>query len=439
LAILVPEQGIFLQGWLVDSEAPVKALALETKEGTKIQFKYLLFPYPRPDVYQDFQARGIELANDNLGFSCLVPLPSEIENLTSVTIVAEFLAGGDRRFSFPITQPTANPLPLIQQILNYVDSHSSQVEKYLDDCIAPTVSVLWQGRKVAANVQEVVEYGQPVNQPAVSVIVPLYGRIDFVKVQLSLFADDPDFQENELIYILDDPRLSEELQKLASQVFSLFEVPFKVIYTGKNLGYAGANNLAVTQAKGKYLILLNSDVMPKQDGWITALKTAYQSLPKVGAIAPKLLFEDESIQHAGIIPYRLPPYRYLWFNSHPGKGLPGSLMAESSPTQMPAVTGACMMVERELYLQQEGLSEDYILGDFEDSDFCFQLHQLGLQNYYIPTVEMYHLERQSQILIGESCWRQSLTLYNAWVHTKRWDSLIREMLVSEPGIKNKNE
>jgi GT2 family glycosyltransferase len=279
---------------------------------------------------------------------------------------------------------------------------------------------------------QILAYENQPNNPEVSLVVPLYGRIDFVQYQLSLFADDPDLQKTQLIYILDDPRLENELFELSSQLSPLFKVPFQVIYTGQNLGYARANNLAVKHAQGKYIILLNSDVMPCEIGWITTLKNFYEVEENIGALGPTLIYEDNSIQHRGITPFRVPPYQYLWFNDHPGKGQP-NFQCLVTPYLVPAVTGACLLVSRRLYLECGGLCDDYILGDFEDSDFCLKLLEKGLNNYCYPQVELYHLERQSQSLVGDPGWRQSLTLYNSWLYTQKWDSLLQEIVSGTRG------
>jgi GT2 family glycosyltransferase len=66
------------------------------------------------------------------------------------------------------------------------------------------------------------------------------------------------------------------------------------------------------------------------------------------------------------------------------------------------------------------LSEDYIIGDFEDSDFCLRAAAVGRPNWVALDIELYHLERQSQAHIGEAQWRTNLTLFNCWQHHQRW-------------------
>ena len=105
-----------------------------------------------------------------------------------------------------------------------------------------------------------------------------------------------------------------------------------------------------------------------------------------------------------------------------GKGLPATFDADGDARSVPAVTGACMMIDRGLFGDLGGLSEHYVIGDFEDSDLCLKAHEQGFGSYYTPEVELYHLERQSMRLVGQGHlgWRQSLTLYNMWQQSRRW-------------------
>lgn len=425
-AFWVGDRGILVGGWLAECEDKLVSLTVSpaAKRAVNIPIDSLAF-YPRPDVHEFFKGCGTKLRSADTGFWFWSPLVTDIgQQLPSIT--AQFQTGSRQVLTVPFEQPGTQRLELVQRILQSFDPDRPAFEEILAK-IGPAIQALWESRSCMPVTAESVDYGIQVEQPAVSILVPLYGRIDFVKYQLSQFADDSDILANELIYVLDDPERRDELFLLCDEIAPMFEVPFKVICSGRNLGYAGANNLGARHARGQLLLLLNSDVMPKYPGWLSSLAKVYKDLPDAGALGPKLLYEDESIQHAGIAPMKLPGYRTLWFNDHPGKGLPNFPEGLAPPKKVAAVTGACLMVDRSVYLQQGGLDEAYILGDFEDSDFCHKLSTAGMSNYYLPTVELYHLERQSQDLIGNPRWRQSVTFYNAWLHTQRWDSLLHDL------------
>lgn len=184
----------------------------------------------------------------------------------------------------------------------------------------------------------------------ISIIVPLYGRYDFLQYQLALFANDPDFSALDLIYIIDDPRIEHKTLQLASELQPLFRVPFRVATTSQNLGFAGANNAAAEIAIGHYLVLLNSDVMPRSPGWVTKLTSQYKALPNAGALGVKLLYEDQSIQHVGMTFKKHAYLGGLWTNQHPFKGQPNWNDEDEEPRLINAVTAACMLLSRADYI-----------------------------------------------------------------------------------------
>jgi len=96
---------------------------------------------------------------------------------------------------------------------------------------------------------------------------------------------------------------------------------------------------------------------------------------------------------------------------------------------VPLVSGACMMIDRTLYEQLGGLRSIYIRGDYEDSDLCLQLMDSGRENWYLPDVELYHLEGQSYSVSADQAGdRYTANRYNAWVHSHLWHDRIAEIM-----------
>ena len=98
--------------------------------------------------------------------------------------------------------------------------------------------------------------------------------------------------------------------------------------------------------------------------------------------------------------------------------------------QVPAITGACLMIDKALYDRVGGLSASYVQGDYEDSDLCLRLAEIGRKSWYLPTVALYHLEGQSY----PSSERELISEFNKWLHTQRWQERLREAeLTQMPG------
>jgi GT2 family glycosyltransferase len=260
--------------------------------------------------------------------------------------------------------------------------------------------------------------------PAVSVIVPLYGRINFVEHQLMEFCRDAEFLASaELIYVVDDPDIVEAFRGLAEMLYRLYKVPFRWVWGSVNRGFSGANNLGASVARGEYIAFVNSDVIPQSPGWLAPLTEVLATRSDVGCVAPRLTFVDGSIQHAGMTFLRREDLG-VWINDHPGMGLHPSLDPCKELSIVPAVTGACLVMRRADLDAVDGWDTGYLIGDFEDSDLCLKLRNAGLASAYLPSVQLTHLERQSFKLVGADQFRMCLVIYNAARHQRRWGKLI---------------
>ena len=276
--------------------------------------------------------------------------------------------------------------------------------------------------------------GAAPNQPLASVIIPLYGRVDFVEHQLIEFIKDHWLKQNvEIIYVLDDHRIVESFNNLAESLFRLYQIPFRWIWGHVNRGFSGANNLGAKYSKGTNLVFLNSDAFPMRPGWVQEMLHSLNQHPFLGAIGVRLLFGNGGIQHAGMEFHRREEMG-IWVNHHPRMGLDPSLDPHQGLTVVPAITGACMALRRRDFERIGGWDTGYLIGDFEDSDICMKLRSEGLKIGYLPQVELIHLERQSFKLLGQDEFRQRVVIFNAVRHQGRWGHLIGQPI--EAGIEN---
>jgi GT2 family glycosyltransferase len=164
----------------------------------------------------------------------------------------------------------------------------------------------------------------------------------------------------------------------------------------------------------------------------------YDSTDGIGALAPKLLYEDESLQHAGMyfhdlshqyegVHYYRDTGNALWENAHYFKGAQSNLPAANITRPVPAVTGACLMIDRALYQEIGGLRDIFVQGGYEDSDLCLRLIEAGRTNWYLPEVELYHLEDQSFPKRS----RKLATGFNLWLHSHLWRERIKQVMESD--------
>ena len=95
------------------------------------------------------------------------------------------------------------------------------------------------------------------------------------------------------------------------------------------------------------------------------------------------------------------------------------------------MTAACLMIERALYRELDGLRSIYIQGDYEDSDLCLRLGEAGYENWYRPEVALYHLEGRSYATAE----RQANALYNAWLQTSHWGQRIEQLMSEQDAVR----
>ncbi|MBK1648045.1 glycosyltransferase family 2 protein [Rhabdochromatium marinum] len=426
--LALSNHGLHLRGWLADSQCQIDAIHLFTAFGAFVDLTRQIPNMARSDVCRYLRQQGLSPANELIGFNLRVALPLPLEGDTPLYLRVRMRDGRVRRQVLSVQPVNAEqPLPAIRELLGSFPTWAPQLFDFYDRTVGPTIAGLWSERKRPKITARIETFGVLPEEPLVSLIVPIYGRVDLLSYQLAQFADDVDFHRCELIYVLDDPGRLNEFVALCRRDAPLFGVPFKTVISGANLGYAGATNLGARQAQGDYLLLLNSDVFPRQPGWLSRLVEMFATLESPGALGPKLLFADGLIQHAGMTFFQEPSLPGFWFNTHPDKGLPNHQAGDSAPQPVDAVTGACMLLKRSVYVEVGGLSEDYILGDFEDSDLCLKLRAAGYSIWYTPRVELYHLERLSFPYAGDLGWRTNLSRYNAWVQTRRWGASIQQL------------
>ena len=166
-----------------------------------------------------------------------------------------------------------------------------------------------------------------------------------------------------------------------------------VTYRGE-FNYSAVNNLGVKYASGEYVLLLNNDTEVITANWMEDL-LMYAQRPDVGALGAKLYYPDNTIQHAGVV-IGLRAHRTAGHTNYrqnrQNLGYMGRLCYAQDVT---AVTGACLMVKRELYLAAGGLDESFAVS-LNDVDLCLKLRGMGLLDVFTPFAELFHYESASR-------------------------------------------
>jgi GT2 family glycosyltransferase len=399
----------YAEGWSLDRDLRLKSLRLLTPEGRRVAVLKRAFRYSRPDVCEFFGAP----ASEKLGFIAFIELPEESTSAVGWVLQAEQIDGAG--FEVEVPSVLDQPLDLRTTILNDMQLDQSGDRPLMRDHIVPAMTRLQKRLSDAIEIEAIDQHGDPPDNPDATIVVPLYRRTEFLEHQLAQFVHDPEIHRADVIYVLDSPEDAGSLRTLAGQLFDLYGVPFRLAVLTGNGGFSTVNNLGASLATGRLLLMLNSDVLPSEPGWLSRMVEFYDAHPDIGALSPKLLYEDDSIQHAGLYFERVAGAT-SWSNEHFYKGMHRLFGAACEARPVPALTGACLLIDLELYRSLGGLRGVYVRGDYEDSDLCLRLREQGRARWYMAEVELYHLEGQSY----PSVERDLASQYNQWLHSELW-------------------
>ncbi len=427
VALKVDERGVWVQGWMHDRDNTAARLTVIAPEGGRAELLPGLFRHGRRDMEEVFGDKA-GVRGHRHGFMRFADLDGP--SLVSHGWLLELETASGDAMQNAVAHVVSDPVTVRERILFCLRFEHRGTDELMRMQVHPAMSRLQEGLRDVPAIETVVQFGEPPPAPSVSVIVPLYAQLSFLEYQMAHWASDPQMSGQDLMYVLDSPEQAIVLDELAHGLHSIYGIPFRLAVMKGNAGFTAVNNRAAELARADKLLLLNSDVVPDQPGWLGRMTAFYDATPDIGALGPKLLFEDDSIQHAGIYFHRPPVSPPVWDHMHYFKGQHRSLPAANMARQVPAVTGACMMVERELYERMGGLSHRYLQGGFEDSDFCLRLIDEGRENWYMPGAELYHLEDQSY----PKDLRELTTRYNRWLHTRLWDERIEQLMTRYPGL-----
>ena len=428
---LVPidDRMFYVKGWLRDGEASVSRLTAVTPEGERVE---LLDEIHRRELqqFEVFADGPYREAADAARF--VARFHTKRPSLLRKAWVFELQNETGRAVEMYVMPEVADIPTARKAILTSVPESALPDEELIANHISPAIGRLQERARESVRIDSVVDHGPPPESPDVSIVVPIYQRIDLVEHQLLQFDRDPAIRAQELIYVLDSPELETALADRARQLARLYRVPFRVVTMAENSGFGAATNAGASVARARLLLLLNSDVLPAAPGWLGKMQAFYDATPDIGALGAKLLYEDDSLQHAGLYfdLMREGPTAGTWANMHYYKGLHKDLPAANVARPVPAVTAACLMIDKELFERAGGLSDVYVQGDYEDSELCLRLHDEGKENWYLPAAELYHLEGSSY-----SAAERSITgSYNRWLQTARMGQAINSAMARFPRV-----
>jgi GT2 family glycosyltransferase len=419
LAIECGEAGLFVRGWLRDPHGLVSNAAIASPFGER-PLPPVWHRLDRPEIERKFAAGAHPARDAKHGFIArLADLRAPVPVLQHRLVLSA--AGAPIEL---VSAPRAMTDAEARNAVLGAISDRELTPAIIEETIAPAAAALHARVMQQPRRFDVVAFGETPPKPRLSIVIPLYRNLDYLRFQLAAFAVDPEIRAAEIIFVLDSPEQRADLEHLLVGLHALYALPLKLVVMPMNLGYAAANNAGAQFATGEALLLLNSDVLPTAPGWLGAMLAALGQ-DGAGAVGPKLVFDDGSLQHAGL--YFDRDAKGAWYNRHYFKGYPRDFAPANRAREVPGVTGAAFLVHRALYEAVGGLTEDFIIGDYEDSDLCLKIRAKGHAIRYEPAAELYHFERQS-IRHHAGYTRTVACAYNRRLHATRWDAAMEETM-----------
>ena len=255
------------------------------------------------------------------------------------------------------------------------------------------------------------------HDPLISIIIPNKDHIDDLKRCMESIEQKSTYKNYEYIIVENnstDSATFEYYKKLEAE-----NPKVRMVYWDGVFNYSAINNYGASFAKGEYLLLLNNDTEIINPDCLEEL-LGYCMRKDVGAVGARLYYQDDTIQHAGVV---------IGFGGIAGhcfvqqkRGTTGYCHRIICAQDYSAVTAACMMVKKSAFDAVGGLSEELAVA-FNDIDFCMKLRKAEYLIVYNPYAELYHYESKSR---GLEDTPEKVARFNKEIATfeKKWPEIL---------------
>ncbi len=235
-----------------------------------------------------------------------------------------------------------------------------------------------------------IEYPVPDPAPSVTLIIPTRNHLKELKRCLDSIEANTDYPVYEILVVdngSDCPETLTYLRQLESNGKA------RVLHYDAPFNFSAINNAAVSNVESDLVGFLNNDLEVISRGWLCEM-AALAVREDVGAVGAKLYFADGTLQHGGVV-LGIHGCAEHWNKHAPGDapGLGGQAWLRRNVS---AVTAACLLMRRELYLDVGGLDAENLAIGMNDVDFCLRLRDRGRLNIWTPHAQLYHYESLSR-------------------------------------------
>lgn len=228
-------------------------------------------------------------------------------------------------------------------------------------------------------------------EPLISIIIPTKNKSKLVEQCIQSIIEISSYKNFEIILV--DNRSDEHALVAMIELFSnRKDLRFQVVRADIDFNFSTLINLGVEKSKGEFLVLLNNDVKVITTDWLEKMIHCVQQ-KHVGVVGAKLLYPDNTIQHAGIVLENENISKHIYL------GKQATEVVEEDALNVTrnylALTAACVMVSKQNFNAVGGFDPQFKV-EFNDVDFCLKNYEKGLYNMFLPNVQLYHFESASR-------------------------------------------
>jgi glycosyltransferase involved in cell wall biosynthesis len=221
----------------------------------------------------------------------------------------------------------------------------------------------------------------------VSIIIPTKDQTALLKNTIDSIIAITEYTNYEII-VLNNNSTSNEFYAWVDEYTKKYPQLMQVVEAHFPFNFSKLMNIGAGLAKGEHLLLLNNDVEIIHADWLEIM-VSYAQQKRIGAVGVKLLYPDDTVQHAGVIVGLGGIAGHSFVGSY--KDDPGYFNYIQSVNNNSAVTAACLMCRKEVFDTVGGMDETFEV-EYNDVDFCLKIMEAGYNNVYLPQVELYHYE-----------------------------------------------
>ncbi|MCT8997412.1 glycosyltransferase family 2 protein [Chelativorans intermedius] len=235
-----------------------------------------------------------------------------------------------------------------------------------------------------------LRHSLPEPPPLVSLIIPTRDRTELLRNCIESIRQKTTYPNYEII-VVDNESQESETRAYLDEIERAGKA--RILRYDGAFNYSAINNFAVGKANGSIVGLVNNDIEVIAPDWLAEM-VSWAAQPDVGCVGAKLYYADGRIQHGGVILGigGVAGHSHKYFSRmHAGYFSRLKLVQNLS-----AVTGACLVVRREVYERVGGLDEKNLAIAFNDVDLCLKVRDAGYVNVWTPYAELYHLESVSR-------------------------------------------